>query len=155
DIDRGSGGDPLAYGDLADGRWRTYNEWNDLSVERQHAYHNAVAGMGAYLYSTNSSIGDITAMHAQGWNFGDNAGGHGGLDRDEKLTAMMISGPGITPGALMSEVRVGGEGSVRPTNPTVLDIAPTVLRWLGYGDHALEDFARGDFPAHLDAWVAA
>src|SRR5262249_14431948 len=32
DVAEGSAGDPLGYGDLADGRWRTYNEWNDLSV---------------------------------------------------------------------------------------------------------------------------
>ena len=156
DVAPGARGDPLEYGDLADGTWRTYNQWNDLSVERQHAYHNAVAGMGAYLYSTNTSIGDITAMHAQGWNFGDNAGGHGGMDRDEKLTAMLVSGPGIRRGELMGEVTsAGGGASTGTTQPTVLDIAPTVLSWLGYGDQALVDFARNGFAAQLDEWVAA
>src|SRR5262249_45979328 len=35
-----------------------------------------------------------------------------------------------------------------------LDIAPTVLSWLGYGDQALAEFARSGFDAQLDAWVA-
>src|SRR5262249_19744033 len=57
DVDATSPTDPLGYGvqPQAPLVWRTYNEWNDLGVERRDAYHNVVAGMGAYLYSVNPS----------------------------------------------------------------------------------------------------
>lgn len=161
--------DPLQYGDLGrEGkRFRTYNEWNDLSVQRQHYYHNVVAGMGSYLYSKNPAIGDISLMRAQGWNFGDNCGGHGGVHRDEKLTVMMLSGPGIQAGELMArskwktvawhsdldrnpEVQIYSDSSL--TYPTVVDLVPTILNWLGYGEEALTNFAHSGFSQHLQAW---
>jgi len=49
-----------------------------------------VAGMGGYLYSNNPAIGDVSVMHSQAWNFGDNCGGHGGVHREEKLIMMMV-----------------------------------------------------------------
>jgi hypothetical protein len=161
-IDPGSRGDPLDYGALGrgEGSWGTYAEWNDRSVEAGHAYHNVVAGMGSYLYSVNPSIGDVTVVHAQGWNFGGNSAGHGGVHREEKLSVLMVSGPGIAPGELMARAshatREGRARAVRRlTHPTVLDVAPTALAWLGLGESALADFERGGFPEHLAAWVAA
>jgi hypothetical protein len=80
------------------------------------------------------------------------------LFREEKLSVMIVSGPGIEPGALMGEARYSAESGVaKPTDsatqPIMLDVAPTALGWLGYGDTALEDFARDGFPSHLDRWV--
>ncbi len=161
-VDPASPGDPLGYGEPArgGGTWGTYEEWNDRSLEEEHAYHNAVAGMGSYLYSPNPSIGDITIVHAQGWNFGDNSGGHGGLHREEKLSVLMVSGPGIAPGKLMAVARHASQGDRAVptrwlTHPTVLDAAPTALAWLGFGETALTDFARRGFPEYLSVWVAA
>jgi hypothetical protein len=161
-VDAESAADPLDYGEvgLGKGTWGTYAEWNDRSVERGDVYHNAVAGMGSYLYSTNPSIGDITLMHASGWNFGGNSAGHGGLHRGEKLSVMLVSGPGIAPGALMASARhASRDGRVVPTraatHPTVLDVAPTALAWLGFDETALADFEQQGFPEHLQAWVAA
>lgn len=160
--------DPLGYGELGrpPQRLRTYNEWNDLSVERDHYLHNVVAGMGSYLYSTNSAIGDLTLMHSQGWDFGDNSGGHGGIHKEEKITLMLVSGPGIRSGELMASSRyrtaVSPDGSVtlesssQPTYPTVVDAAPSLLRWLGHGEEALTRFARSPaFPAQLASWKTA
>jgi hypothetical protein len=161
-VDPEAAADPLGYGDLGrgGGTWGTYAEWNDRSVRRGHAYHNAVAGMGAYMYSTNPSIGDITLMHAAGWNFGANSAGHGGLHREEKLSILLVSGPGVAPGALMATARhASRDGRVvparAPTHPTLLDVAPTALAWLGFGETALRDFERRGFREHLAAWVVA
>lgn len=146
---------PAAAGE----RYRTYGEWNEISVQRGHYWHNVVAGMGSYLMSDNPAIGDLTLMNAQGWNFGDNAGGHGGLHREEKLTVMIASGPGIHPGELLASARyeTGDDGSLRPstrtTYPTVVDVVPTALHWLGYGDRALTAFARDGFREQVDRWV--
>ena len=159
--------DPLGYLDSEGGRqslWKTYNEWNDWCLENQTYYHNAVAGMGAYLFSRNPAIGDVTIMHSQGWNFGANAGGHGGLHRGEKLTVMVVSGPKIQAGPLMamapykSVLRPGGQVALleerSETHPTLLDMAPTVLNWLGYREQALSSFARNGFESHLTQWVS-
>jgi hypothetical protein len=98
-VDAESAADPLDYGEvgLGKGTWGTYAEWNDRSVERGDVYHNAVAGMGSYLYSTNPSIGDITLMHASGWNFGGNSAGHGGLHRGRSSRSCSCRGPASRP----------------------------------------------------------
>jgi hypothetical protein len=72
----------------------------------------------------------------------------------------MVSGPGIAPGELMASASrmtrdARAVATRRLTHPTVLDVAPTALAWLGMGDTALADFERGGFPEHLAAWVAA
>ncbi len=154
---QGSTGDPLDYGRLGmEGKkFRTYNEWNDLSIRNDFEYHNVVAGIGTYLYSDNSAIGDILLMNSQGWNFGDNAGGHGGVHKEEKQTVMLISGPGIETGELFST-----DGHY----PTVVDAVPTILHWLGYrglgyrglgyGERALTDFSRNGFKEYFTDWVS-
>jgi len=43
----------------------------------------------------------------------------------------------------------------RPVHPTIVDPAPTVLQWLGYGDQALGNFARSGFESYLKDWTAA
>ncbi len=138
----------------------TYNEWNDRSIVADHYYHNVVAGMGSFLYSNNPAIGDLTLMHSQGWSYGKSAGGHGGLHKEEKLTLMLFSGPEIAAGELKatSHFRTGEDGQIVQqdweTNPTVVDMAPTVLNWLGHGEKALSDFARSDFPKRLQEWAS-
>jgi len=165
-----SANDPIRYMGSGPGedRFRNYNEWNDLSVIRNHYYHNVVAGMGSYLYSKNPAIGDVTLMHSQGWSFGDNAGGAGGVHAEEKRTVMLFSGPGVKTGELKSRARYQTSGSQRKdqvhvknssheTYPTVVDSIPTILNWLGYGDRALSQFAadptQTGFQQHLKQWV--
>jgi hypothetical protein len=121
---------------------------------------NAVGGIGAYLFSSHSAIGDVVLMHAPGWNFGDNLGGHGGLHRFEKTTFLLASGPGIEPGELRAKARFRSEpsGELRDDAegrhaPTLLDLAPTALEWLGYSTEDLEAFAGEGFAAYLDAWI--
>lgn len=147
EVNRSSVGDPLGY--RFEGwpahQFMTFDAWNDWSIENDMEYHNVVAGIGTYLYSDNPAIGDILLMNSQGWNFGDNAGGHGGVHKEEKQTVMLVSGPGIEPGELFSR---GGH------YPTVVDAAPTVLHWLGYGEKALTDFSRNGFPDYLKGWVS-
>jgi hypothetical protein len=158
--------DPLGYGsDRPANRsdpatFATYSEWNDLSIAKQHYYHNAVAGVGSYLYSNNPAIGDVTIFHRQNWNFGGNSGGHGGIHREEKLTVFMISGPGITAGeSLMARHRyqTDNSGHVHPgsdkTYPTLLDVAPTIYQWLGVTDNDLLDFVQSDFQVYLEQWA--
>lgn len=159
------GPDPLGYGDLGEGAGTvgTYAQWMQWSVERGHYYHNAVAGMGSYLYSQNPSIGDITVTHAQGWNFGGNAGGHGGVHSGEKKTMMMVSGVGVDPGqpltssAQYQAVR-DADGTVHverkpfQTAPSLLDVAPTALSLLGVTPEQFADFAANDFRGYLRSW---
>src|SRR5262249_11061806 len=104
-VERDSPDDPLGLS-FGDHEWHsgTYSEWTDRSVKQHDYYRNAVAGMGSYLFSKNPAIGDITVMHRQGWNFGDNSGGHGGLNDEEKRTLMMVSGPGIKAGTNLSAI---------------------------------------------------
>jgi hypothetical protein len=122
--------------------------------------------MGSYLYSNNPAIGDITLMHAQGWNFGENAGGHGGLHREEKLTMMLFSGPEMKSGSLLGKAKYRVKTSETQdlaylvedphfTFPTVVDMAPTVLTALGYGENALSTFAKKGFKKHLQKWNAS
>jgi len=168
-VEKDSAEDPLGL-NPGDHNWHsgTYSEWTDRSVMQHDYYRNPVAGMGSYLYSKNPSIGDITVMHRQGWNFGDNSGGHGGLHQEEKQTIMMVSGPGIKAGNNLTatghytvadstkpETRVVYNATGRPVFPTIVDPAPTALQWLGYGDQALGNFARAGFESYLKDWTAA
>jgi hypothetical protein len=142
--------DPLAYmtaGAVAP-QGGTWNNWNEWSINEKHYYHNVVAGMGSFLYSSNPSIGDIVLMRSQGWNFGENNGGHGGVHREEMLTFMLATGAGITPGKLLAT-----DADEVQRHATLLDIAPTVLKALGHPDSALTDFAQNGFEQHLNRWV--
>jgi hypothetical protein len=146
--DPGSPRDPLGYEEWGrgEGRSGSYNEWNDWTLHED--YVNVVGGIGSYLYSSHSAIGDVLLMHAPGWNFGDNLGGHGGVERFEKTTLLLASGPGIEPGDLVSVSTAGARHS-----PTLLDLAPTALEWLGHSRAEFEAFGRGEFPHYLDSWI--
>jgi hypothetical protein len=145
----GSGRDPLGYEEWGrgEGTSGTYNEWNGWTLRED--YVNVVGGVGAYLYSAHSAVGDVLLMHASGWNFGDNLGGHGGVHRLEKTTFLLASGPGLSPGELDS-VAAGGGSRHRPT---LLDLAPTALEWLGHSREDFESFGREEFPRYLDSWI--
>ena len=151
-VDEASALDPLGYGELGrgEGTVGTYSDWNDRSADpgTAHVYHNAVAGVGSYLYSNNPEIGDLLVFHSSGWNFGDNAGGHGGIHLGEKKTVMLVSGPGVNPGGTLSAR--GFDGAIH--YPTLLDMAPSALAWLGYADDGLESFARDGFAEYLIDW---
>jgi hypothetical protein len=166
-VDRSSRVDPLGHGELGQGEGTvgTYSEWNDRSAAAasRHYYHNAVAGVGSYLYSNNPAIGDVLVFHSQGWNFGSNGGGHGGIHRGEKRTLMLVSGRGVQPGRPLrarSRYRTLPDGTVVEYDrglhyPTLLDIVPTALTWLGRPADALETFARGGFEPYLLEWNRA
>jgi hypothetical protein len=155
-----SSADPLGYeawGRDA-GSYGTYNEWNDRTID--HSYVNVVGGIGAYLYSSNPAIGDVLVMHATDWNFGENRGGHGGVHAGEKRTMMLVSGPGVGRGELVarSRFRSTPDGQVVADDsgthiPTLLDIVPTTLTFLGYNPTEFNDFAEHEFEEHLDGWI--
>lgn len=143
----GSLRDPLGY-EKWNGSSGNYNEWNDWTLREKHV--NAVGGVGSYLCSDHPAIGDVLLMHAPGWNFGDNLGGHGGIERLEKTTFLLASGPGLSRGELRSIASDGKHHS-----PTLLDLAPTALEWLGHSREDFEKFGREEFPRYLDSWVRA
>ncbi len=160
--DPASANDPLGYEawGAGEGTFGTYNEWNDRTIDA--TYVNVVGGMGAYLYSSNPAIGDVVVLHATDWNFGENLGGHGGVHRGEKKTFMLVSGPGLGAGELRAKARHrstangGLEPAVSETHvPTLLDIVPTALAWLGYAPSELDRFAESGFEEHLDTWIRA
>ena len=158
--------DPLGYesiGSMA-GRFGTYSQWSKWSNDAGLTYQDAVGGMGSYLYSSSPAIGDITITHDFGWNFGENLGGHGGIEAGEKLTVMLMSGPGLQSGSeLMSQAAWSADGDWRiqsqsfRTYPSVLDVAPTALDYLGYptlrGEGELTRFARNGFAKQLAEWT--
>jgi hypothetical protein len=145
----GSRRDPLGYEEWGrdGGSSGSYNEWNDRTLSED--YVNVVGGVGAYLYSTHPAIGDVLLMHASDWNFGDNLGGHGGVHRLEKTTFLLASGPGIESGELWSVAAGGGSQH----SPTLLDLTPTALEWLGHSREEFEAFGREEFPRYLDSWI--
>jgi hypothetical protein len=160
--DEASAADPLGYEawGRGDGAWGTYNEWNDRTID--YDYVNVVGGMGAYLFSTSPAIGDVVVLHATNWNFGENLGGHGGVHAGEKRTMMLVSGPGVGTGELVARSRFrstpAGKVVADETGthvPTLLDIVPTALSFLGYAPADLEDFAEHEFEAYLDGWIRA
>ena len=77
---------------------------------------------------------------------------------------LLASGPQIKRGALQSEsfyrTTSGPQGEVQVvetrdrTHPTLLDIIPTALVWLGYGEEALSRFSRNGFESHLAEWTS-
>jgi hypothetical protein len=159
------GEDPLHMKNVSSKfRYGTYHQWMTESVDEGYSRHNVVAGMGSYLYSKNPAIGDIIITHATDWNFGDNGGGHGGLHRDEKLTFMMMSGPDVktkTQGGVLKTLvpyqanPLTGEIEERPflSHPSLLDLAPTLLKALGYREDELTRYAQsGAFAKHLQEW---
>jgi hypothetical protein len=165
-VDKESAQDPLGYGELGrgEGTVGTYHEWNDRSADpdRAHFYHNAVAGVGSYLYSNNPAIGDLLVFHSRDWNFGDNGSGHGGIHAGEKRTFILVSGPGVDSGSLVARARYRtlADGTVVESKdgfhyPTLLDLTPTALTWLGYPEDALERFAREGFAEYLRDWNRA
>ncbi len=162
------GNDPFALEYVAAGKWKygTYQEWNDLSIDYDDYYHNPIAGIGSFMYSDNSALGDITIMHAQWWNYGVNAGGHGGFHKGEKRIVMLISTPesdknrelfskrkfntvNTAAGVILLE-------SEERSYPSILDITPSILDYLGYGPDALTNFSRSKaFPKYLQEWMTS
>ena len=61
---------------------------------------------------------------------------------------LLASGPGIRPGDLRSGAEYGSINA-----PTLLDLAPTALDWLGYSREEYERFGREEFPRYLESWI--
>lgn len=62
--------------------------------------------------------GQVVLFAAPGYSFVREAGGHGGLDRDERRMTFLIAGPGIEPGTVIATARS-------------VDLVPTLLDLLG------------------------
>ena len=62
--------------------------------------------------------GQVVVFAAPGYSFVREAGGHGGLDRDERLMTFLLAGPGIEPGTVIATARS-------------VDLVPTLLDLLG------------------------
>ncbi len=73
--------------------------------------------------------GQVVLFAAPGYSFVREAGGHGGLDRDERLMTFLIAGPGIEPGSVISTARS-------------VDLVPTLLDLLGV-EHDEDEWLEG------------
>ncbi len=62
--------------------------------------------------------GQVVLFAQPGYSFGAERGGHGGIDRDERLMTFALAGPGITPGTVIDTARA-------------VDVTPTLLDLLG------------------------
>lgn len=88
--------------------------------------------------------GQVVVFAAPGYSFVREAGGHGGLDRDERLMTFLIAGPGIKPGTVIGTARS-------------VDLVPTLLDLLGVEfdeDQWLEGVSLLDAPRLSPAAVA-
>eukprot|EP01090_Pellita_catalonica_P010361 TRINITY_DN21806_c0_g1_i1.p1 TRINITY_DN21806_c0_g1~~TRINITY_DN21806_c0_g1_i1.p1 ORF type:complete len:392 (+),score=63.24 TRINITY_DN21806_c0_g1_i1:70-1176(+) len=141
--------DPLGYGLLA-GRTGEYFQWNTWCREYCTPTINAVGTVGAHLYTHNPCIGDVTVMHREGWNFGDNGGGHGGVGVREKTPMMLLVDPLGSAGSLGSSKLVAGKSE---REPSLLDVGPTVLERLGVSKEEFGRFATNDFSGYLQKWL--
>jgi len=67
---------------------------------------------------THRRAGQVVLFAKPGYSFVRERGGHGGLDRAERLMTFALAGPGIPAGATIEAARAA-------------DVAPTILDWLG------------------------
>lgn len=93
--------------------FQTPRAWLEATAHVQHP--NVVPGIVGLLNTERG--GQVVVFPQAGFSFVDELGGHGGIDREEMQTVMMIRGPGIPAGGSLA-------------NASVVDLAPTVLRWL-------------------------
>lgn len=73
--------------------------------------------------------GQVVLFAAPGYSFVREAGGHGGLDRDERLMTFLLAGPGIEPGTVIGTARS-------------VDLVPTLLDLLGV-EHDRDEWLEG------------
>jgi arylsulfatase A-like enzyme len=118
-----SGGDPLGYdrfpqaAALCDGLCHSQDAW------RQGTMDTYRPGAVPSLMELNDSprCGDVAMFAAEGWDFGRaNAGGHGGLTRQEMFVPFIWAGPGLPAGACLD----GG---------WTVDTMPTMMELIGRG----------------------
>jgi len=62
--------------------------------------------------------GQVVLFAQPGYSFAVERGGHGGIDRDERLMTFALAGPGIAPGTIIDTARA-------------VDVTPTLLDLLG------------------------
>ena len=114
------GTDPLGYassGDLARfvaGGGHPSKEW--LEATAQTEYPDLVVQLPEFFDSPRAPDVYLSPKNGYGFRAGK-AAGHGGLSRSEMVVPFVFAGPGVVPGR-------------RPFARTV-DLAPTILGWLG------------------------
>ncbi len=116
------GTDPLGYASspsasrLMDGNYHDEQAW--FAATRQTDRPDAVV----QLIELNDSprAGDINLYAIRGWTFTDEAGGHGGLKREEFVVPWLWVGPDLPAGAVLDGSRT-------------VDLMPTMLDLLGRG----------------------
>lgn len=122
------GDDPLGYAkfpktdEMMDGEFHTGDEWLKASYETDHP--DALKQVCQIFKSKR--CGDMIVLAASGYDLMDEAhiGSHGGIEREEILTPVVLAGPGIV------KKRLGCVRSV--------DIFPTYLRFFGINPAPLE-----------------
>jgi len=125
------GTDPLGHASepkaaaLMDGKHHDAAAWLAASLDTPHP--DAVVQLIEMNDSPRS--GDVVLFAADGWDFtGRDAGGHGGLTREEILVPWVIAGPGLPAGGAVVGART-------------VDLMPTILHLIG---------RSGAVPAGLD-----
>ncbi|MCX6355871.1 MAG: alkaline phosphatase family protein [Candidatus Aureabacteria bacterium] len=118
------GEDPLGYREaqssaaMVGGKYYSSREW--LNATASLARPDIVEQIPSLFESP--CCGDLFVVAQDGWDFEKgHVSGHGGFLRDEMYVPLIMAGPGIRKG-----------GSLGPAR--LVDIAPTVLDYLGYGD---------------------
>ena len=113
------GTDPLGYAQTPAGRLRegyhSGREW--LAATAGLEYPDAVVALSEMFDARRT--GDLEIFAADGWDFSkENIGGHGSVVRTDMQVPMVFAGPGIPPGGTLPNARV-------------VDLAPTIMEWLG------------------------
>lgn len=118
-----SGEDPLGYrsdpraAKLMDGDYHPSREWLNATCDLSQA--DVVAQLPSLFESP--CAGDLFVVAADEWDFEEvNMSSHGGFLKGEMQVPLVIAGP---------RIRKGTIGTVR-----IVDIMPTILDYLGYGD---------------------
>jgi hypothetical protein len=116
-------GDVLGYLDDAQlaafvkAGYHTAREWLEASARQR--LPDVVPHLIPLLHVPRA--GQVVIFAQPGYSFVSERGGHGGLDRDERLMTFLAAGPGIPPGRKLACARA-------------TDLAPTILDLLGVPD---------------------
>lgn len=118
-----AGEDPLGYrgtpgaSALMDGDFHSSRDWLNATCS---ASRPDIAAQLPSLFDSPYS-GDLFIVSADDWDFEKvNVSGHGGFLKGEMLVPLVVAGP---------RIRKGTFGPVR-----IVDVAPTILDYLGHGD---------------------
>lgn len=113
------GVDPLGYGALADGRFRTADEWLEATIDSDNA--DAPVQLFAALEGARAPDMIVAAERRVELVPSPHRSRHGGMSREEMRVPVFVAGAGVPPGARI------------PFGRTV-DLLPTMLDAMGRGD---------------------